>query len=333
LLSEPEQPKIEPKPEPKKNYNTDTRLLTDTYDSVLSDDFNFLIFWGPARYSKTTLSGWVLHNLYNNDWNKVLQAITFNLDQTIDKIENGLPERVWTTNKYHSRVPGIVWDDFSATGGNKALSQYDTAFDELKSSFDVMGTSIANLMLTMLDPSSITNQLMWKYTSEVQLLNKGVYKYDKVFFQQDFRGWRTRIKKIPIEHNTFDKWPNWVYEEYDQIRMSLVPQAFQRIRDAQKLSKLDELLQTVNWEDLTALRRIQTLGPVRNLDLAKYVSDLGGDGKNCTNRCKSRNLLSPVRCGDNYWKLDFGYLGREVLKAIEKDKKLETDINNRKPQQ
>ena len=326
-----EETKVVTKEEPKKNYNTDTRLLTNTYNSVLSDDFNFLIFWGSARKSKTTLAGWVLHNLFNNDWNKTLMAIAFNLDQTMSRIENGIPEKVWTANHYHNRVPGVCWDDFSATGGNKALSMYDGAFDELKGGFDVMGTAVANIMLTMLDPSSITNQLQWKYTDEIQLIEKGVYKYDKIQFQQDFRGWRPRIKKIPIEKNTFDKWPNWVYQEYDAIRMSLVPEVFVRIRDAMKLSKIDELITFANAEDVAALRKIQISGPTRSADLIAYLCEQEMDGKQTVNRCKSRSLLNPIRCGDNYYKLELGHLGNELLKTLDKDKDAEREVNNRKP--
>lgn len=309
----------------KKNYNTDTRLLTDTYDAVYSDDFNFIIFWGPARKSKTTLAGWVLHNMYNNDWNKVLMSFAWNLDQVITRIEKGIPEKIWTTNKFHNRVPGVCWDDFAASSG-KATSQYDKSFDELKGGFDVMGTSIANIMLTMLDPASITNQLMWKYTHEVQLLEKGVYKYDSVTFQQDFHGWKPRVKKIPIETNTFDKWPTWVYQEYDQIRMSLVPQVFQRIRDAQKISKIDTLLQLVNAEDLNLLRLIQVKGP---LTISILADEIGENGKTIINRCKSRSLINPMRCGDNYYKMELGYLGIEVLKTLDKDRDIESEIRKR----
>jgi len=37
--------------------------------------------------------------------------MAFNLDQTITRIEQGIPERVWTANGYHNRVPGVCWDD------------------------------------------------------------------------------------------------------------------------------------------------------------------------------------------------------------------------------
>ncbi len=318
-----------PATEPQKNYNTDTRLLTDTYDAVLDDAFLFGIFWGEARKSKTTLVGHVLHNLFNNDWNKTLMAIRFNLDQTLTNIEKGIPERVWTKNGFHNRVPGVCWDDFSATG-NKARSQYDTGFDEFKAGFDVFGTSVANIFLTMLDPASITNQLMWKYNFEVQLIEKGHYKYDRCQWRQCFNGWRPIVKKIPIENNTFDPWPRWVYLEYDQLRMSLVPEVFQRIRDAQKLSKIDELIQLCDADVLTALRKIQLTGPMRSPDLITYLKEQNIQGKYTVNRCKSRSLLNPQRYGDNYYKLELGFLGNELLKALDKDQDLEKEVQSRR---
>jgi len=232
---------------------------------------------------------------------------------------------VWTSNGFHNRLPGVVWDDFATTAG-KATSQFDRAFDELKGGFDVMGTSVTNIMLTMLDPASITNQLMWKYTHEVQLLEKGVYKYDSVTFQQDYRGWKPRIKKIPIESNTFDKWPKDIYQEYDQLRMSLVPQVFQRIRDAQKLSHVDQLLQLVNAEDINLLRMIQIKGPIQ---ASLAAEELGTNGKQTINRCKSRSLVNPMRCGDNYYKMELGHLGIEILKALDKDRDTERSVKNR----
>jgi len=194
-----------------------------------------------------------------------------------------------------------------------------------------MGTSVTNLMLTMLDPSSITNQLMFKYTGEIQLLEKGHYKFDKIRFLQDYRGWRPKIKKIPIEHNTFDKWPNWVYEEYDAIRMSLVPEVFQRIRDAEKRSRIDDLLELTNSCDVAVLRKIAEHGPIKSVELITFLNEQQIDGKQTVNRCKSRSIINPVKCGDNYWKLELGFLGNEILKALDKDKDLEHKVQSRKP--
>jgi hypothetical protein len=299
------------------------RLFTDTYNSVYDDSFNFFIFWGPPRSSKTTIAGWVLHNLFDNDWNKVLMSFAFNLDQTMHRIENGIPNKIWTKNGFHNRLPGVCWDDFAASGGDKAVSQYDESFDLLKGSYDVLGTALTNLLITMVDPSAITNQLMLKYTGEIQVTEKGKYKFDKVQFEQDYKGWKPRIKKIPIEINTFDPWPKNIYQEYDQMRMSLVPEAFQRIRDAQSLSRVDVVLKLINAEDVNLLRLIQTKGAIKSSIAA---TEFGASYKQTVVRCKSRNLVNPMLCGHNYYKLDLSTLGIEVLKALDKNHDKENEI-------
>jgi hypothetical protein len=290
---------------------------------MYDDSFNFFIFWGPPRSSKTTLAGWVLHNLYNNDWNKVLMSFAFNLDQTMHRIEHGIPERRWTQNGFHNRLPAVCWDDFAASGGDKAVSQYDQSFDLLKGSYDVLGTALTNLFITMCDPTSITLQLMLKYTGEVSVCEgKGKYKYDKVMFEQDYHGWKPRVKKIPIETNTFDLWPRPIYQEYDQMRMSLVPEAFQRIRDAQAMTRLDVILKLINSEDITILRLIQTKGAIKSSIIA---SELGETYKQSIMRCKSRSLINPMLVGHNYYKLDLSTLGIEVLKALDKNRDIEKE--------
>jgi replication-associated recombination protein RarA len=68
------------------------QLFEDVRNAVYGDSWEWLIVWGPPRWSKTTLAGWILYSLYK-DWDKVLDAFGYNLTQILYKIQNGLPQR------------------------------------------------------------------------------------------------------------------------------------------------------------------------------------------------------------------------------------------------
>lgn len=298
------------------------RLFKDTYNAVLDDDLVFGVIWGKGRCSKTTLAGWIMHNIFNNDWNKVLEAFSFNLTQFMDRIELGIPERVWTRNGLHNRLPAVTWDDFGSSA-NKAVTQYDQAFDLLKGGYDVLGTGVANIWLTMIDPTEITYQLMIKYNAEVHVTEKGKYKYDQIDFQQDYKGWKPKIRKIPIETNTFDPWPKDVYAEYDQMRMALVPDVFQRIRDAQALNNVEIALKLIRPCDIELLRLIENKGPIYS---TYNAAELGINIKDAINKCKGRSLIVPLRKSSGYYKYDLTNIGLEVLAALNKNPELEKEV-------
>jgi len=187
------------------------------------------------------------------------------------------------------RVPALNWDDFGASS-NKAVTQHDQAWDHFKGGFDVLGTKIGVLFATMVDPLEPTLQIQSKYTHEIQILRKGEYKYDRVEWKQDFRGWKTRVKKTFIEHNTFDPWPDEVYKRYDEVRMSLADIVFQKIEDAISIGQ-------VGWV-LKICKRKQSLI-----------------------RLKARGLVVPIHQGKGYYKYDMTPLGHDVLVAYEKNEK------------
>lgn len=284
------------------------RLFDDVYNAVIEDGFMFIVIWGPPRSSKTTLGGDVLYSLYK-DWDKMLQALIFDLGQAMHRLRNGLPERWPTRNKLHMRVPAILWDDFGARS-NKAETQYDQAFDLFKGGFDVIGTKCGSVITTMVDPNEPTFQLLCKYTHEVQVLEKGYYKYDKVLWQQNFSGFRTRVKKIPIETGEFDMWPDEVYEKYDEQRMSLADEVFVRIDDAILETGLQKALKLIKSDDLKLLQAIDDLGPISHDKAKEHVA------KDTIVRCKARNfVLSFPKSGGNYY-LELTNLGIDVLKAL-----------------
>lgn len=290
-------------------------LAKDLYDAALNDDFTFFCVWGPPRSSKTTLAGWMLYSLYK-DWNKVLLALAFDLSQVIYRLREGLPERWWTRNGFHHRVPGVVWDDFGLKS-NKAETQYDKSFDLFKGGFDALGTKLANLIITLVDPNEPTLQLVSKYSHEIQVVRKGHYKYDVVEWEQNYHGFKTRVKKHHRENGTFQPWPSEVYREYDQIRMSLCDETFQRIDDATVLNSLDAALHLIRDEDVELLHLIQRKGPISHYIANK---ELGTNAKDILVRNKSRGLVMPLLRGTNNYDVELTTLGRQVLAALNKDK-------------
>ncbi len=141
------------------------QLFEDVRDAVDNDSYMWIVVWGPPRSSKTTLAGWILYSLYQ-DWNTMLKAFVYNLSDCLYKIKRGIPERWWTLNRLHLRVPALNWDDFGAHS-NKAVTQYDEAWDHFKGGFDVLGTKLGVLVATMVDPLEPTFQIANKYTSIV----------------------------------------------------------------------------------------------------------------------------------------------------------------------
>ena len=286
---------------------TDPRLFTDVRDAIDNDDYMWIVVWGPPRSSKTTLAGWILHSIYQ-DWQKVLDAFLFNLSQLLYKLKRGLPELWPTRNQLHMRIPGLLWDDFGAHS-NKAVTQYNEAWDEFKGGFDVLGTKIAVLIATMVSPNEPTFQIMNKYTHEVLVPHKGLYKYDKSNWQQDYKGWRPKQKKDWIETNTFDPWPTEVYKEYDEMRMSLADEVIQRIEDAMADSEVEYILKRIKPFDVQILDMIVERGPVYR---SRITDELGEKASETLVRLKARNLVVPLKKTKDYYVYDLTNLGLEV---------------------
>jgi len=285
---------------------TKVQLFEDVWDAIFHDSYMFLVIWGPPRSSKTTLALWILYFIYK-DWTMVLNAITYNLTQSLYKIENGIPCRWPTLNKLHNRVPVLNWDDFGAHS-NKAATQHNEAWDHFKGGFDVLGTKLGVLITTMVDPTEPTLQLTNKYTHEIQILEKGKYKYDRVDWQQNYRGWKNRMKKTCIEVNTFDELPPEVYRDYDVTRMDLADEVIQRIKDAITESQSVLVFKRCKPIDFTILELLDQRGLIPYSTLA-----VSKENKMALIRLKSRGLVVPLHQGKRYYKYDITQLGREVL--------------------
>jgi len=290
--------------------NRKPALVRDIWDAILNDKWMWIVVWGKPRCGKTTLQMQTAYEVYK-DWDKVLKSFVWNLSGLLYKMDKGEPELVPTLNKLHMRIPILLYDDWGAHS-NKAETQYDRAWDIFKGGFDVLGTKIAVLMASMVDPTEPTFQIGQKYTHEVFIPERGVYKYDEVDWQQDYRGWKPRKKKDWIETNTFVEVPLDVYKQYDEMRMSLVDDVTQRIKDAMADTLIDKTIKRLQPIDKKLLEIIQKKGMV----CAKTIRDKYGEKiREAIIRCKARSLIVPVRKGTSYW-YDITDLGLEVLQSL-----------------
>lgn len=289
-------------------------IITDVWKAILNDEWMWVVVWGKPRCGKTTFKMRVAYEVYK-DWDKVLQSFIFNLSGLLYKIDHGEPERIFTRNQLHNRVPLILYDDFGAHS-NKAATQHDVSWDMFKGGFDVLATKVAVIMASMVDPNEPTFQIAQKYTHEVYVHTRGVYKYDEVDWQQDFRGWRARKRKTFIENNDFTEVPVDVYKQYDEMRMSLVDEVEQRIKDAMVDSQLETTLKRLQPDDIELLQLLKERGPTSYEFLRQVCKD---KFNNAAIRCKARSLVIAKRVqGKTYYTYDLTDLGDEILKALAK---------------
>jgi len=293
--------------EPTKPNSESPRLIKDIWDAILNDDWMWIVVWGKPRTGKSTVqmqAGFaVLH-----DWDQVLQAFVYNLAGILYKMDNGIPCRIMTRNKLHNRIPIMLADDFGAQG-NKAKTQHEPAWDLFKGTFDTLGTKMAVLMASMGTPTAMTQQIQEKYTHEVYVETKGVAKYDKVDWQQNYGGWQPKQNKDWIETFDFYKVPDDVYKEYDGMRMSLVDELEQLIKDCMAESETLSIIKRMKEIDFDYLEILRTRGSVswdwmHLAENARYQNSLM--------RCKSHSLALADRRQSHYW-YAITDLGIEVL--------------------
>ncbi len=294
-----------------------SQLFRDIKDAILSDGYLWIVVHGPPRSSKSTLALHAAYYIYK-DWQKVLDSIVFNLSTLMQRIEAGKPERWPTVNKMHFRVPLLVYDDFGVHS-NKADTQHSNAWDIFKGGFDCIGTELGILLATMVNAEEATSQLQNKYNAEVTVTSKGNYKYDKVEWLQDYRGFRTKMKKTWIENGTFDPIPTEWYLKYDSMRRDLTKEVFVRIKDALSYDNMDFLLRMMKPEDEQFLRLIDQKGPTK---YDKSYEDI-------ITRCRSRNLIVSVSQAGGHTKYDLSQLGKDVLMTIDSDDKASDKIQKR----
>lgn len=295
----------------------DAKLFRDLRSAVLDDLWMFTVLWGEQRTGKSTLALWCVYFLWrmlkpelteDELWQRVYNSCVFNLSQVIYKMRSPTSPRVWDMKHLHNRVPVLLWDDFGAHS-NKAVTQHELAWDYFKGGFDVLGTKVAIIIVTMTTPEQPTSQIEHKYTHEIKIMERGVYKYDKVVWQQDFRGWNAKHSKFWQQTQRFSVVPMTRFLEYDGMRQTLADEVLVKIQDAMS-QKIPWILKRTHDCDLRLLERILNHGPIGTQVI--YRND-DGEAKEMVTRLKAHQLvISNIRKGHPY--LDITDLGLDVLK-------------------
>jgi len=289
-------------------------VAKDMINAIENDLYMWVVIWGEPRTGKSMLGLLILYWIYK-DWQKVLEAITFNLSQTVYKIKHNLPELWPTRNKLHMRILALLWDDFGAHS-NKASTQHDPAWDKFKGGFEMLGTKIGVLMATMVEPSEPTQQLQNKYSHELWIHSRGHAKYDRYHRLQDYKGFRSKGRKTWIDDFEFDPIPDDVFREYDQMRQALADEVLVSIEDTIIESGLEYLMRKLEPINYQLMRIIKETGPIYH---DRVYAEFGRDlGKKILTRLKSRAVISPVRdLGSGYSKYDMNEIGFEILKVLD----------------
>ena len=289
-------------------------VYQEMFDIVMNDSWASISLWGKQRRGKSTVALWIAYFLWRlidpslsepELWDRVYDSIIFNLSQILYKIDSPAMHRVWDWKHKHKRIPVFIWDDFSVHS-NKAITQHESAFDEFKGAFDALGTDFGVLIYTMVNPDAPTTQLQTKYTHEIFVKERGLFKYDEVDWQQDFYGTNNRRRKKWKQDIPFYRIPDIRFDPYDQQRNQLAAEAKQRVRD-KMLDGIPATLKRLTEEDINVLTVINELGPISSDNRAKY------DPKSII-KLKAHQLVLPVARKGNHYSLDLTNLGLEIVK-------------------
>jgi hypothetical protein len=279
-------------------------LWKDIWNAILDDSWMYPVVWGQPRTGKTTVQLKTAFEVYH-DWDQALQAFVFNLSGVLYKMKKGEPCRITTRNLLHQRVPLLIGDDWAAQN-NKAATQHMPCWDLFKGAFDTLGTKMAVFMVSMNNPSGITDQLQQKYTHEIYIDQRGVAKYDTVEWRQNYIGWQAKQNKDWRQTFKFTPAPKDVYKQYDEMRLGLVDDLFQQIDDAMIENEGLRVFRRLNEDDINFIEMIQSSGRISNEWLNRPEND---KWKEVFKRAKARSLVVPMRVGTAYWYdlTDFGF--------------------------
>lgn len=299
----------------------EVRLFKDIYDIVMNDLWAFIVIWGEQRVGKSTLALWCAYFFWrqkepdlteNELWERVYASCVFNLSQVIYKIEDPSMLRVWDWKAQHNRIPLIIWDDFGAHS-NKAVTQHEIAWDHFKGGFDILGTKFGVIVATMTSPEEPTAQIEHKYTHEVIITSRGHYKYDRVIWQQDFRGWQPRHSKDWQQLHSFGEIPWERFKPYNDLRLSLADEVIERIKDSMA-DRVGTLLKRLTDQDMTTLQELVDNGPFTQYKRNEWFT---GDRAKIETRLKAHQLVTVVRRGTAYH-LDITSFGFDTLSQYKK---------------
>jgi hypothetical protein len=308
----------------------DAKLYEDIFNTVMEDKWQFIIVWGEQRTGKSTCALWVPYffwrmkepDLSESDiWERVYDSIVFNLEGLIYKLNDKSMVRVWDWKGNHKRIPIIIWDDFGAHS-NKSVTQHLPEWDIFKGGFDTLGTQFACIIATMVSPEEPTLQLENKITSEILVETRGVYKYDKVRWQQDFRGWNPRHSKNWQQTHRFAEIPNERFKPYDELRLGLAGEVIERIQSSMTKQTPDILKRLTDF-DIKTLEEINLRG---EMSLHKRSQWFVGENKNSEVKLKAHQLVTTVLHGTTHH-LDLTSFGLDVLNQWKKQRGINVSDN------
>jgi hypothetical protein len=279
-------------------------LYRDIWNAILHDLWMWIVCWGQPRTGKTTIQLRCGFEVYQ-DWDRVLEAIVFNLNGILSRMKKGRPTTITTLNGLHHRVPLILPDDFGAQC-NKAKTQHEPEWDIFKGAFDTLGTKVAVLLASMGNPSGATQQIQEKYTHELYVHTRGFAKYDKVLWQQNYGGWQARQDKTWMQEFKFKPIPMDIYKQYDENRLSLVDELFIQIDDSMIENEGLRVFRRLNDKDVELIEEFVQQGQIqRNW----FVKEENYKFREVLKRCRARNIVEPTRRKTSYWYVltDFGF--------------------------
>ena len=287
-------------------------LIKDLWRIINNDEYAWICCWGPPRTGKSTLCLYLSYCIYK-DWEDVLNSITFNLNGVLHKLTEGKPRMFPTFKGLNNRVPLLFVDDFGANC-NKAITQYNRAWDLFKGSFDTLGTVVGILLANMVKPNEATQQLTEKYTHEIWVHSRGQAKYDIIHQQQDFKFWNCRQKKTYMEEIEFPEVPDWVYKEYNTMRVSLAKEALYNIQEVISTNEVPEIIKRIGVDDRKILYEIWDGGPMKNTKLKKAVGY--EESSEAIMHLKAKGLIVSNRVGNHYYKYELTDLGSDTVKEL-----------------
>ncbi len=306
--------------EEKKRVLEESFLVRDIFHAIDWDDWAFICLCGHNRWGKSTLALWLAYYVYD-DWGKALDSLFFTIEEQIHKIKNHVPHLFPTRQGFNTRVGLQIGDDYAAAM-NKAITRGEEYFDIYKGAFQTLAQLLGVLVVTMLTPKGITEQLNEKYTHQVKLVSRGIYKYDIIEWAQTFRGRRgmdVYPNPIHVEYGYFSPLPKEVYEEYNERRSALSQDMFQSVVDAYTMEKTpvySKLLDS-NPMDWTILEHFHEHGP----SWYKSVQNVFGDaGTDALKRLRARRLLITTRRGKGY-NYELSELGLHLLEERKQKEK------------
>jgi hypothetical protein len=287
--------------------------IKELFRIIDEDEYAWVACWGPPRTGKSMLCLLTGYWIYK-DWNDVLNSITFNLNGVLYKLINGEPRKFPTRNGYNKRIPYLFIDDFGANC-NKAITQYNRGWDLFKGAFDTLGTMVAVLMANMVKPDEATLQLTQKYTHELWVHHRGKAKFDTVQEEQSYSNWQTRQKKDWFEDFTFGVVPEWVYEEYNKMRVQLAREALFNIQETIAVNEVELILKRIQPADKLLLFGLADYGKLYDKKAIKIMGGAKGH-EEAIMKCKAKGIILSERQKNNYYKYTLTGLGHDVIAAL-----------------